>query len=110
MTTTPGNVGGINAGKGDVRVIDRSEVNGNSSTALLNVSQGDFGGGGIYAGIGDVFLSRSQVSYNHSVGMYSSGIVVGLGSVTVTSGSRVNWNSNNGPGGGIAANFGGIVT
>ena len=57
-----------------------------------------------------MFVSRSQVSYNHSIGMYSSGIVVGLGSVTVTSGSRVNWNSNNGPGGGIAANFGGIVT
>jgi hypothetical protein len=104
------NVGGINEVKGDVRVVNGSEVNGNSSTAPLDVSAGNFGGGGIYEGIGNVFVSRSQVSHNHSVGMYSSGIVVGLGSVTVTSGSQVNWNSNNGPGGGIAANFGGIVT
>jgi hypothetical protein len=104
------NVGGINEVKGDVRIVDGSEVNGNSSTALLDVSAGDFGGGAIYAGIGDVLVSRSQVRFNHSVGMYSSGIVVGLGSVTVTSGSRVDWNSANGPGGGIAANFGGIVT
>jgi hypothetical protein len=104
------NVGGINEVKGDVQVINGSEVNRNSSTALLNVSNGDFGGGGIAEGVGNVFVSRSNVSYNHSVGMYSSGIVVALGSVTVTSGSRVNWNSNNGPGGGIAANFGGIVT
>ena len=104
------NVGGINEVKGDVRVVDGSEVNRNSSTAPLNVSSGDFGGGGISEGVGNVFVSRSQVSYNHSIGMYSSGIVVGLGSVTVTSGSRVDWNSNNGPGGGIAANFGGIVT
>lgn len=103
-------VGGINEVKGNVQVVDGSEVNRNSSTALLNVSKGDFGGGGISEGIGNVFVSRSQVSHNHSVGMYSSGIVVGLGSVTVTSGSEVNWNSNNGPGGGIAANFGGIVT
>jgi hypothetical protein len=104
------NVGGINEVKGNVRVVSGSEVNGNSSTAVLDVSVGNFGGGGISEAIGDVFVSRSQVSYNHSVGMYSSGIVVGLGSVTVTSGSRINWNSNNGPGGGIAANFGGIVT
>jgi predicted outer membrane repeat protein len=74
------------------------------------VSAGDFGGGGICEGVGSVLVSRSQVSYNHSVGMYSSGIVVALGSVTVTSGSRIDWNSNNGPGGGIAANFGGTVT
>jgi fibronectin-binding autotransporter adhesin len=102
--------GGLNEVKGDIRVVDSSEVNGNSSTAPLSVSNGNFGGGGIIEGVGDVFVSRSQVSYNQSVGMYSSGIVSGLGSVTVTSGSRVDWNSNNGPGGGIAANFGGLVT
>jgi fibronectin-binding autotransporter adhesin len=102
--------GGLNEAKGNVQVIDGSEVNQNSSTASLNVSNGDFGGGGIIEGIGNVLVSRSQVSYNHSIGMYSSGIVVGLGSVTVTAGSRVDWNSNNGPGGGIAANFGGTVT
>ena len=80
------NVGGINEVKGDVRVVDGSEVNGNSSTALLDESAGNFGGGGISEGVGDVFVSRSQVSHNHSVGMYSSGIVVALGSVTVTVG------------------------
>src|SRR6185295_16306529 len=42
--------------------------------------------------------------------MYSGGIVVGLGSITVTNWSQVDGNSNNGPGGGIAANFGGSVT
>ncbi|MGE3820215.1 MAG: hypothetical protein AB7I30_12415, partial [Isosphaeraceae bacterium] len=104
------NVGGINAAKGNVRVVDASEVNRNASTATLNVSLGDFGGGGIAVGAGDVFVSHSQVSENQSVGMYSSGIVVGLGSVTVTAGSRINGNRNNGPGGGIAANFGGTVT
>lgn len=104
------NAGGINEVKGDVQVVDGSEVNRNSSTSPLNVSNGDFGGGGIVEGVGNVYVSRSQVSGNHSIGMYSSGIVVGLGSVTVTSGSRVNRNTNNGPGGGIAANFGGIVT
>ena len=104
------NAGGINEVKGDVQVVDGSEVNRNSSTAPLDVSNGDFGGGGICEGLGNVFVSHSQVSDNHSIGMYSSGIVVGLGSVTVTSGSRVNGNSNNGPGGGIAANFGGVVT
>ena len=104
------NVGGINEIKGDVQIIDGSEVNRNSSTAPLDVSSGNFGGGGIAEGVGNVFVSRSQVSYNHSVGMYSSGIVVALGGVTVTSGSQVNWNSNYGPGGGIAANFGGMVT
>ena len=104
------NVGGIDQAKGDVRVVGGSEINGNSSTAPLDVSAGNFGGGGIAVGLGNVFVSRSQVSFNHSVGMYSSGIVVGLGSVTVTAGSRVDGNRNNGPGGGIAANFGGIVT
>ncbi len=104
------NAGGINEVKGDVKVVDGSEVNRNSSTAPLSVSNGNFGGGGICEGVGNVLVARSQVSDNHSVGMYSSGIVVGLGSVTVTSHSRVNRNNNNGPGGGIAANFGGIVT
>jgi hypothetical protein len=104
------NAGGINEAKGNVQVVGHSEVNGNSSTAPLNVSSGNFGGGGIVEGAGNVLVSRSQVSFNHSVGMYSSGIVVGLGGVTVTSGSQVDWNSNNGPGGGIAANFGGVVT
>ena len=47
---------------------------------------------------------------NETVGMYNGGIVVGFGDVTVTNGSQVNGNSNNGPGGGIAANFGGKVS
>jgi hypothetical protein len=55
-------------------------------------------------------VSQSEVNYNHSVGMYSAGIVILLGDVTNTRGSRVDWNRNNGPGGGIAANFSGTVT
>ena len=42
--------------------------------------------------------------------MYSGGIVILLGGVTVTDGSQIDGNSNNGPGGGIAANFEGAVT
>jgi hypothetical protein len=41
--------------------------------------------------------------------MYSGGIVVGLGDVTVTDGSQIDGNTNHGPGGGIAANFFGTV-
>jgi hypothetical protein len=95
---------------GNVRIIGGSQVDGNSSIAVVNTQTGDFGGGGIAVQQGNVFLSGSEVSYNHSVGMYSSGIVILLGSVTITAGSRVDWNQNNGPGGGIAANFGGAVT
>lgn len=104
------NVGGINNANGLVQVVEHSEVNHNSSTAPLNVTSGNFGGGGISVGAGSVYVSQSQVSHNHSVGMYSSGIVIGLGGVTVTAGSKINWNTNRGPGGGIAANFGGVVT
>jgi hypothetical protein len=104
------NVGGIDEVQGEVRVVSGSKVDGNSSTAQLDVAAGNFGGGGISVGAGDVFVSRSEVDDNHSLGMYSSGIVIGLGNVTVTSGSRVDGNTNNGPGGGIAANFGGVVT
>ncbi len=42
--------------------------------------------------------------------MYSGGIVILLGGVTVTDGSQIDGNSANGPGGGIAANFEGAVT
>ena len=104
------NAGGINEVKGNVQIVKGSEVNRNSSSASLDISAGNFGGGGIVEGIGDVLVSRSQVSDNHSLGMYSSGIVSGLGSVTVTQHSRINGNTNRGPGGGIAANFGGFVT
>jgi hypothetical protein len=110
-------VGGIlvgavaHAGDDAVEVSSGSTVNGNSSTAVVSVSTGDFGGGGIAAmTTGNVTISASQVSNNHSVGMYSGGIVVGLGSVTVTAGSQIDGNTNRGPGGGIAANFAGIVT
>ena len=53
------NAGGINEVKGDVRVVNGSEVNRNSSTAPLNVSNGDFGGGGICEGSERVRLSQS---------------------------------------------------
>jgi hypothetical protein len=104
------NVGGIDAESGTVNVIGGSQVDDNSSTSTVMPQNGDFGGGGIAVKVGNVDLSHSEVSYNHSVGMYSSGIVILSGSVTVDAGSRVNWNRNNGPGGGIAANFGGTVT
>jgi hypothetical protein len=94
-----------------VQVLAVSTVNGNSSTAKVNARKGDFGGGGIAAdGFGGVYVSDSQVSHNRTVGMYSGGIVVGVGDVTVTDGSQVDDNTNEGPGGGIAANFGGTVT
>jgi predicted outer membrane repeat protein len=94
-----------------VSVTGGSTVNGNSSTATVNPFAGDFGGGGIAVELfGNVYVSASQVSDNHTVGMYSGGIVVALGSVTVTDGSQVDGNTNNGPGGGIAANFLGTVT
>jgi hypothetical protein len=42
--------------------------------------------------------------------MYSGGIVSLLGNVTIENGSRIIGNTNNGPGGGIACNFGARVT
>ena len=95
---------------GAVFIVQGSQVNNNSSTSIVMPSAGDFGGGGIAVKAGNVTVSHSQVSYNHSVGMYSSGIVILFGSVTIDDRSQVDWNQNNGPGGGIAANFGGSVT
>jgi hypothetical protein len=87
-----------------------STANRNSSTATLDAEAGNFGGGGVAVqGPGSVFVSTSQVSDNHSKGMYSAGILVTLGNATVTNGSQVNRNINQGPGGGIAANFLGSV-
>lgn len=102
------NAGGILNVFGTVEVTEGSTVNGNvsSGNALPN---GDLGGGGISQMIGNVYVSESQVSNNKTIGMYSGGIVLLLGGVTVTNGSQVNGNTNVGPGGGIAANFGGAV-
>jgi hypothetical protein len=104
------NVGGIYEKSGTVKIIEGSQVDDNSSTTTVLPQTGDFGGGGIAVQVGSVYLSHSDVSYNYSVGMYSSGIVILLGGVTIAAGSHVDWNRNNGPGGGIAANFGGTVT
>ena len=94
-----------------VRVLNQSTVNGNSSTATLNLDTGDLGGGGIAVeSAGSVYVSNSSVSNNQTVGMYSGGILVTLGNVYVTDGSQIDGNTNNGPGGGIAANFLGSVT
>jgi hypothetical protein len=101
--------GGILAGRGNVTVLGGSTVNDNSSTGD-DISAGDGGGGGILLVVGNITISGSQVSNNHTVGMYSGGIVSVLGNVTVTDGTQVNGNSNAGPGGGIAANFGSLVT
>ena len=104
------NIGGIDELSGAVKIIGGSQVDDNSSTSTVMPQNGDFGGGGIAVERGSVYVSHSEVSYNHSVGMYSSGIVILLGGVTITGGSRVDWNRNNGPGGGIATNFSGTVT
>jgi hypothetical protein len=93
---------------GPVNVLNGSTVNGNSSSGQA-FKDGELGGGGIGEESGNVFVSDSQVSNNRAVGMYSGGIVILVGSVTITNGSHVDGNSNNGPGGGIAANFGGAV-
>ena len=93
-----------------VRVLNGSSVSGNSSTATVNLEKGDLGGGGIAVeSTGSVLVSDSDVSDNHTVGMYSGGILVTLGNVHVTDQSQIDGNTNNGPGGGIAANFLGSV-
>ena len=63
-----------------VRVLNHSTVNGNSSTAMVNLDTGDLGGGGIAVeSAGSVYVSDSSVSNNQTVGMYSGGILVTLG-------------------------------
>jgi hypothetical protein len=104
------NIGGIDELSGAVKIIAGSQVDDNLSTSTVMTQNGDFGGGGIAVKTGSVYVSQSEVSYNHSVGMYSAGIVILLGDVTITRGSSVDWNRNNGPGGRIAANFSGTVT
>jgi hypothetical protein len=101
--------GGILVGRGNVTVLGGSTVNENSSTGQ-DIAAGDGGGGGILLTVGNMYISDSQVSNNHAVGMYSGGIVSVLGNVTVTDGSQINGNTNAGPGGGIAANFGSLVS
>jgi predicted outer membrane repeat protein len=110
-------VGGIVVGKAmtptttAVSVSGGSTVSFNSSSAGEHQNPRNLGGGGIAVVTdGDVSIDDSQVSDNHTVGMYSGGIVVGLGNVSVTNGSQIDRNRNNGPGGGIAANFLGTVT
>ena len=98
------NAGGLLNVFGSVKVLNGSTVNNNSSYGN-SVNTGDLGGGGIGEMAGNVIVSNSQVSDNKTIGMYSGGIVILLGGVTVTDGSQIDGNSNNGPGGGIAANF-----
>jgi hypothetical protein len=93
---------------GSVEVVSGSTVNNNSPTGS-GLPFGDLGGGGIGQTDGNVVIADSQVSNNRSNGMYSGGIGILLGGITVTDGSQIDGNSNNGPGGGIAANFGGAV-
>ena len=104
------NFGGILNVTGPVQVLDGSTVTGNSSSGN-SLPTGNLGGG-IAEMDGNVTISDSdsQVSNNKTPGMYCGGIVSLLGSATVTDGSQVDGNTNNGPGGGIAANFGGPVT
>src|SRR5262249_29537735 len=85
--------GGVVVGRGNVTVLDGSTVNQNSSTGQ-DISAGDGGGGGILLTVGNIYISGSQVSNNHTVGMYSGGIVSVLGNVTVTDSSQINGNTN----------------
>jgi fibronectin-binding autotransporter adhesin len=114
---TAADVGGIVVGSVPaasdtaVSVTGNSTVNKNVSTAGAVQNQHNLGGGGIAViSDGNIYIDHSQVNGNRTVGMYSGGIVIGVGNVTVTNGSQIDGNSNNGPGGGIAANFGGKVT
>lgn len=111
------NVGGIcvNSGPGviqnAVRLLNDSSASRNRSTSTVDPAEDNFGGGGIAVeGPGSILVSGSQVSNNHTNGMYSGGILATLGNVRVTNRSQVDGNTNEGPGGGIAANFLGSVT
>ena len=103
-------IGGVMVGVGDVSLLEGSSVSGNQSTGGTVPRPGNLGGGGIAVTLGHVLVSASDVADNRTVGMYSGGIVILLGDVMVTEGSHIVRNVNNGPGGGIAANFGGTVT
>ena len=102
------NAGGVFNVTGNVYVLDGSTVDGNSSSGNA-FANGDLGGGGIGEELGQVTVSASQVSHNRTVGMYSGGIVLLLGGANILDGSQVDDNTNDGPGGGIAANFEGPV-
>jgi hypothetical protein len=97
-------VGGILAGSGTVYVVNLSTVSSNTATSTGS------GGGGIFDVKGSVYLSDAQVNNNTSHGMFSGGITILLGGVSVLDSSEVNSNTGNGPGGGIADNFLGSVT
>src|SRR5262249_5917396 len=93
---------------GPVEVLDGSTVNGNVSTGAT-FTAGELGGGGISQYAGNVLVSNSQVNINWAAGMDSAGIVILTGGLTITDHGHGDGNVNRGPGGGIAANFGGAV-
>jgi hypothetical protein len=99
------NAGGIQVAIGNVNVLTGSTVNHNKS---FNPSIAS-GGGGVVLSLGDVYVSQSEISHNHTKGMFSAGIVIFLGDVTVDN-SQIVDNRNRGPGGAIAANFAGTIT
>src|SRR5207244_2270120 len=91
-------------GLGNVYLTNKRSANKNMS---YNRATGSAGGGGVTITMGTVYVSDSEISNNKTFGMYSGGIVSLIGDTIVTN-SRIMGNTNNGQGGGIAANIGKI--
>jgi predicted outer membrane repeat protein len=95
---------GVQVGKGNIYLSNGSTASRNKS---FNPVQGSGGGGAITINFGDVFIYRSDIIDNTSVGMFSAGIVSLVGNVSIEH-SRILRNVNKGPGGGCAVNFGSV--
>jgi hypothetical protein len=96
---------GIQVGAGDIFLSNKSSASHNQSFSDNSNGTTAGGGGGIYIGQGYVYINDSYVEHNKTLGMYSGGIVSVLGDVIVSEHSRINHNTNQGPGGAIATNF-----
>ena len=93
------NSGGIEEGQGN--------INGNRSSISKNRSGGPNGGGGITIISGNVKLNRCKIVNNRTEGMFSGGIVSIVGDVSLSN-TEITGNTNKGPGGGVALNFGSL--
>jgi len=98
------NSGGIQAGKSNIFITSNSTINCNQSfTTEIGA-----GGGGIVIVEGSVYVSEGEISHNKTVGMYSGGIVTLVADVIIQN-SKIEGNSNRGPGGAIAINVGNLT-
>lgn len=84
------NSGGIQEGQGNIYLTNGSSASRNKST---NSNRGSAGGGGIIITQGNVFVYRSDIVDNTTVGMYSGGIVSLVGDVIIQH-SKILRNSN----------------